>query len=90
MILCYICVTIVLQNNITMRATADIYLDPRQKATGKCSVKIKITHNRKRKYFSTGIDLTQNEFKKIMTAQRRNREQKATLTKLETFNPHCS
>lgn len=68
-----------------MRATADIYLDPRQKATGKCSVKIKVTHNRKRKYFSTGIDLTQNEFKKIMTAQRRNREQKATLTKLETF-----
>lgn len=68
-----------------MRATADIYLDPRQKATGKCSVKIKVTYNRNRKYFSTGIDLTQNEFEKVMTAQRRNSEQKATLTKLEAF-----
>lgn len=68
-----------------MSATADIYLDPRQKATGKCSVKIKVTYNRKRKYFSTGIDLTQNEFEKVMTAQRRNSEQKATLTKLEAF-----
>lgn len=68
-----------------MVATADIYLDPRPKADGKCSVKIKVTYNRKRKYFSTGIDLLPDEFNKVMNAQRRTREEKNILTKLRKF-----
>ncbi|RIV50906.1 site-specific integrase [Flagellimonas taeanensis] len=68
-----------------MEATADIYLDPRKKADGKCSVKIKVTHKRNRKYFSTGIDLFPDEFEKVMTAKRRTREEKNIHTKLEVF-----
>lgn len=68
-----------------MEANADIYLDPRPKADGKCSVKIKVTYNRKRKYFSTGIDLLPDEFDKLMNAQRRTREEKIILSKLEIF-----
>ena len=63
-------------------AYADIYLDPRKKADGKCSVKIKVTHKRNRKYFSTGIDLLPGEFDKIMYAQRRTREEKDVLKSL--------
>lgn len=68
-----------------MEAIADIYLDPRKKADGRCSVKIKITHNRKRKYFNTGIDLLPSEFDKVMFAQRRTKEEKAIRTKLDVF-----
>ncbi|WP_053969742.1 site-specific integrase [Mangrovimonas sp. ST2L15] len=68
-----------------MKATAEIYLDPREKATGECSVKIRVTYNRKRKYYSTGIDLTVGEFEKIIRSKRRSHEQKAILTKLEVF-----
>ncbi len=49
------------------KANADIYLDKlRPRKDGKCTVKIKITHNRKRKYVSTGISLTPDEFEKVM------------------------
>lgn len=68
-----------------MRATADIYLDTRAKANGKCSVKIKVTHNRKRRYFTTGIDLLPDEFDKVLFAQRRNKEERAIRIKLDTF-----
>lgn len=68
-------------------ATADIYLDAlRPKANGKCSVKIKITHNRKRKYIATGIDLTKSEFEKVIQpkekGKRKSLEQKQTYNRL--------
>ncbi|WP_242093602.1 site-specific integrase [Aestuariivivens sediminicola] len=68
-----------------MKAIADIYLDPRKKSTGKCSVKIKVTYNRKRKYISTGVDLSPENFEKVIFAQRRTKEERAILTKLEAF-----
>lgn len=68
-----------------MEANADIYLDPRPKADGKCSVKIKVTHKRNRKYFSTGIDLLPEEFERIMTAQRRTRDEKEILKQLDFY-----
>lgn len=68
------------------KATASIYLDTlRPKANGKCSVKIKITYNRKRKYFSTGVDLTQNEFDQTFFGKRKTKEQKDTKTRVEYF-----
>jgi integrase/recombinase XerD len=66
-------------------AEASIYLDERPKKNGKFSVKIKVTFNRKRKYFSTGIDLLSNEFESVMTAKRKTPEQKEIYTKLEFY-----
>lgn len=58
-------------------AEASIYLDKiRPKKNGKCSVKIRVSFNRKRKYFATGIDLTPQEFEQLSTAQRKTAEQK--------------
>ncbi|MFX0555805.1 tyrosine-type recombinase/integrase [Maribacter sp. CXY002] len=40
------------------KADTTIYFDSkRPKKNGRCSVKIKVTYNRKRKYYATGIDL---------------------------------
>jgi integrase/recombinase XerD len=67
-------------------AEASIYLDElRPKKNGVCSVKIKITFDRKRKYFSTGIDLTPDEFNKVMESKRRTPEQKEIFFKLIHF-----
>jgi integrase len=64
-------------------AEASIYLDElRPKKGGKCSVKIRVTFNRKRKYFSTGIDLDPLEFEQVMNGKRRTPEQKETHLKL--------
>ena len=58
-------------------AEASIYLDElRPKKNGKCSVKIRVSFNRKRKYFTTGIDLSQGEFEQVMNGKRRTPEQK--------------
>jgi site-specific recombinase XerD len=68
------------------KAKASIYLDTlRPKEDGTCSVKIKITFNRKRKYFSTGIDLTPDEFEKVLYAKRRTEKQKELKNKIEYF-----
>jgi integrase/recombinase XerD len=64
-------------------AEAVIYLDDlRPKKTGECSVKIKVTHNRKRKYYATGINLTPEDFKRTTEAKRRSPEQKEIFLKL--------
>lgn len=68
------------------KAEASIYLDElRPKKNGKCSVKIKITFNRKRKYFSTGIELTPDEFEKVMYNKRKSRKQKEIYKKLDFY-----
>jgi hypothetical protein len=75
----YICVTNELQITIKQmkKAEVSIYIDElRPKKDGKCSVKIRVSFNRKRKYFSTGIDLTVDEFEKVFNAKRRTDEQK--------------
>jgi integrase/recombinase XerD len=67
-------------------AKASIYLDEiRPKTNGLCSVKIKITYNRKRKYFSTGIDLNPDEFDTVFFGKRKTDKQKEIKTKVEYF-----
>ena len=67
-------------------AEASIFLDKkRPKKNGKCAVKIKVTFNRKRKYFLTGIDLSEDEFTKMNTADRKSKIQKAHLITLNHF-----
>lgn len=66
-----------------MRAEATIYIDTlRPKKNGKCSIKVRITFNRQRKYYPTGEELFPNDFEQIMHGQRRTDEQKETKTKL--------
>lgn len=67
-------------------ANASIYLDQnRPKKNGKCSVKIKITYNRKRKYYSTDICLLPNEFEIVLYGKRKTDSQKEIKTKIEYF-----
>ena len=67
----------------TAKAQASIYLDElRVKKNGKCAVKIRITYNRQRSYFPTGIDLTPEEFEQVMHGQRRTADQREALLKL--------
>lgn len=64
-------------------AEASIYLDSiRPKKDGTCSVKIKVTFNRVRKYFATGVDLTPDDFDKVMNGKKKTQEQKEDLLKL--------
>jgi integrase/recombinase XerD len=65
-------------------ADASIYLDKnRPKKNGECSIKIKITYNRKRRYFSTGIDLNPKDFEQILFGKRKTKEQKEIKNKIE-------
>lgn len=67
-------------------AEAGIYLDTnRPKKNGNCSVKIRVTFNRKRKYFGTGIELKKEDFEKVIESKRKTPEQKALYTKLNYF-----
>lgn len=67
-------------------ADASIYLDKnRPKTNGLCSVKIKVTYNRKRKYFATGINLTPKDYEQILFGKRRAKEQKEIKNKIEHY-----
>lgn len=60
-------------------AEAIVYFDAlRPKKDGKCAVKIKITFNRIRVYYPTGIKLEPAEFEQVMNGQRRTLAQKAS------------
>ncbi len=52
---------------------------------GFVQLKLKITYNRKRKYYSTGIDLKPDEFEQILFGRRKTSEQKATNKKISYF-----
>lgn len=64
-------------------AEVSIYLDHlRPKKNGLCSVKIRVTFFRKRKYYSTGIELTPSDFESVQNNKRRTPEQKEFHNKL--------
>ncbi len=72
------------------QAEVSIYIDDlRPKKDGKCSVKIRVSFNRKRKYFSTGIDLTVDEFEKVFNAKRKTSEQKEIEEKISDNDWNC-
>lgn len=67
-------------------ASASIYLDTlRIKKNGKCSLKVRIYHERKYSYLETGMDLTEVEFNAVMTNERRNDQQKKYLKVISAF-----
>jgi site-specific recombinase XerD len=72
-------------------ADASIYLDiNRPKKNGKCSIKIRVNFNRTRKYFSTGIDLTSDDFEQTFFGKRKTAIQKENKTKVEYFEKKAS
>lgn len=86
--LCYNCVTQIYQTMKEVKPTAEacIYLDSlRPKKDGTCSVKLRITFNRIRKYYSTGINLTPDAFEKVMNSKRKTQEQKEMFLKLNNY-----
>tara|TARA_R110002072_G_scaffold287464_4_gene453129 strand:+ start:572 stop:1786 length:1215 start_codon:yes stop_codon:yes gene_type:complete len=68
------------------RAQAIIYLDiNRPNRVGKCCVKIRVTYNRIRKYYSTGYYLLPKEFNQIMNGMRRDARQYEIKTDLDKY-----
>jgi len=67
-------------------ASTVIYFDEkRPKKNGNCSVKVKITHNRERKYYATGIELTKSEFERVLTGKRKTTEETNTTNEIDAF-----
>jgi len=65
------------------KAKADIYIDKtRPRKNGECSVKIKVTYLRKRKYYPTNIYLTPDEYEKVFHAERKTKKQKENYDKI--------
>lgn len=88
----YICVGIVSEllkptkhyfmNTANAKAFIDSYHPQKD---GKCSVSIRVTNQRKKKYYPTGIKLFSKDFEKVMTAKRRNEAENETYKKILSF-----
>ena len=70
------------------KPTCSIYLDTRSaKSNNKFPVKIRLTHMRKSRYYSTGLDFTEEEFTRIWLSKKRiekDRHIYLSLQKIET------
>ena len=68
-----------------MTATTSIFIDSyHPKAGDKCAVSLRITFERKKKYYQTGISLTVDEFDKVM-GEKPKKEFKELALKLQAF-----
>jgi integrase len=68
------------------KATCSINLDTRKsKKNEKFPVKIRITYMRESKYYSTAIDLSKDDFNRIISAKRRSDADKETYKRLQSF-----
>lgn len=69
--------------SIINKAQASIYFDMlRPKRNGKCSVKIRVTFMEKRKYFSTGVALSAEDFETVMSTGKKSPVQKVAYSKI--------
>lgn len=69
----------------TMKAIAEIYLDPRPKKNGECSVKIKVTYKNKRRYFVTDVSMFPDDYKAMINAKRILNKHKPYHNRLEYY-----
>lgn len=69
----------------TMKAIAEIYLDPRPKKNGECSVKIKVTYKNKRRYFVTDVSMLPDDYKAMINAKRILNKHKPYHNRLEYY-----
>src|SRR5690625_3273357 len=56
-----------------------------QKKDDTCPVKSRITLNRRRQYYTTGIDLTDEGFKRITKGERFSRDEREIIRKLDKY-----
>lgn len=55
-----------------MRATTSLFIDKSYvKASGKCAIYLRVTYDRKRKYYPTNIDLSLTDFEKVKSGNPR-------------------
>ena len=67
-------------------AVAEIVHETRsRKKDGTFPVKIRVYFNREYRYFSTGIDISEEEFNQVMFGQRKNKDQREIEIKLSAF-----
>lgn len=67
-------------------ATAKPYIDKsRPRKDNTCSIKVKITYNRQRKYYETGLYMPASEYVKIVDAKRRSNDQNIQFQKIMSF-----
>lgn len=75
------------------KTTTKIYLDKRHKCGGnKYTIKLRVTNNRKSRYYSTGMQLTEPAFDKVIFSQKRSVSEKEAflfLTAFETRATEC-
>src|SRR3990167_8025356 len=72
-------------------ATVSVFIDKYHPRTdGNCMVTIRITHQRVKRYYPTGISLKAEHFEKIMTAQRHNKADKEIYDKIHAFESKAS
>lgn len=68
------------------KANVSLYIDqyhPQQE--GKCAISIRVTCQRKRKYYPVGISITPNEFNQVLKGKRKDENQKKLYSKLIAF-----
>lgn len=69
-----------------MKARTKIFLDKyHPKQNGTCQVKLEVYFNRKRKYYLTDVELTPDQYEKVMYSKRRNSEQAEVYKRLSLF-----
>ncbi len=67
-------------------ATVSTFIDKwHPQKDGKCSISIRVTNQRRKKYYPTGISLKQVEFDKIMIAKRRTDNEKNIYNSIHSF-----
>lgn len=67
-------------------ATASVFIDTHHpQKDGKCAVSIRVTYQRVRRFYSTGIDLTPSEIDRFLTGKRRTEAEKQTHAQILDF-----
>jgi integrase len=67
-------------------ATASPFIDRyHPQKDGQCAISIRVTYERKKKYYATGLRLTPKDFDKVITARRRSEAENAVYKKIISF-----
>jgi integrase len=74
------------KTNNMKTATVKIFIDSSHpKKDGAALISIRITHNQKKRYYSTGISLEPDIFKRLMTRKRRNEAEQSIYNRIHLF-----
>jgi integrase len=67
-------------------ATVNVFIDRyHPQKDGKCKISVRVTHQRKHRYYATSLTLKASDFDRIMSAKRRNDQDTKTYYKLLAF-----